>query len=231
MKIHLLAIFIGAGLQDLNMHAGGCVASWRKKPLNAHLHSNAVRLQNPRLAKDHRVHRRAEITLHGRYLNDQSEENTLATVNISCGGALVKSKTKPELGSQVVVYLDELGRVQGTVVRHTDEGFALSFKVTQTKRDKLADKLIWLINRDKLGLVEERGATRFAAEGPALIVRQDGRHLQCHVVDISLTGAGFIAQGPPPMIGEIVKTGTVSAEVVRSNGNNFGVRFLRTLSG
>ena len=199
--------------------------------MNAHLHSNAVRLQNPRLVKDHRVHRRVEIALHGRFLNDQSEEHALVTTNISCGGALVKSPAKPDLDSQVVVYLDEMGRVQGTVVRHTDEGFALNFKVTQKKRDKLADKLIWLINRDKLGLVEERGATRFAAEGPALIIRQDGRHLQCHVVDISLTGAGFIAQGPPPMIGEIVTTGTVSAEVVRSNGSNFGVRFLRSLSG
>ena len=199
--------------------------------MNAHLHSNAVRLQNPRLVKDHRVHRRVEIALHGRFLNDQSEEHALVTTNISCGGALVKSPAKPDLDSQVVVYLDEMGRVQGTVVRHTDEGFALYFKVTQKKRDKLADKLIWLINRDKLGLVEERGATRFAAEGPALIIRQDGRHLQCHVVDISLTGAGFIAQGPPPMIGEIVTTGTVSAEVVRSNGSNFGVRFLRSLSG
>lgn len=199
--------------------------------MNAHLHSNAVRLQNPRLVKDHRVHRRVEIALHGRFLNDQSEEHALVTTNISCGGALVKSPAKPDLDSQVVVYLDEMGRVQGNVVRHTDEGFALYFKVTQKKRDKLADKLIWLINRDKLGLVEERGATRFAAEGPALIIRQDGRHLQCHVVDISLTGAGFIAQGPPPMIGEIVTTGTVSAEVVRSNGSNFGVRFLRSLSG
>ena len=199
--------------------------------MNTHSHSNAVRLQNPRLMKDHRVHRRVEIALHGRFLNDRSEEHSLVTVNISCGGVLVKSPAKPDLGSQVVVYFDELGRVVGNTVRHTEDGFALRFQATQTKRDKLGDKLIWLTNRDKLGLVEERGAQRFAAEGPAIIIRQDGRHLQCRVVDISLTGAGFIAEGPPPMIGEIITTGNVSAEVVRSAGNNFGVRFVRTLSG
>ncbi|MEO9969203.1 MAG: PilZ domain-containing protein [Hyphomonadaceae bacterium] len=198
--------------------------------MNTQSHSNAVRLQNPRLQKDHRVHRRVEIGLHGRFLNDQSEEHSLLTINISCGGALVKSPSRPAVDSQVVVYLDELGRVAGTVVRHTEDGYALHFHTTQTKRDKLADKLIWLSNCERLGLVEERGAQRFAAEGPALIVRQDGRQLQCRVVDISLTGAGFIAEGPPPMIGEIVETGTVSAEVVRSVGQNFGVRFIRPLS-
>jgi len=199
--------------------------------LNAHSHSNAVRLQNPRLTKDHRVHRRVDIALHGRFLNDKSEEHSLISVNISCGGALVKAPSKPDLDSQAVVYFDELGRVVGTTVRHTEDGFALKFHVTQIKRDKLADKLVWLSNKDKLGLVEERGARRFDAEGPALIIRQDGRHLQCRVLDISLTGAGFVAEGPPPMIGEIVTTGNVSAEVVRSSGNNFGVRFIRALSG
>jgi len=199
--------------------------------LNTHSHSNAVRLQNPRLMKDHRTHRRVDIVLHGRFLNNRSEEHSLATVNISCGGALVKSPAKPDLDSQLVVYFDELGRVVGNTVRHTEDGFALRFQVTQNKRDKLADKLIWLTNREKLGLVEERGAQRFAAEGPAIIIRQDGRRLQCRVVDISLTGAGFIAEGPPPMIGEIITTGNVSAEVMRSAGNNFGVRFIRALSG
>ncbi len=196
-----------------------------------HSHSNAVRLQNPRLVKDHRVHRRVELVLRGRFLNNKSEEHPLVTVNISCGGALVRSPTRPQLASQIVVYFDELGRVVGNTVRHTQNGFALRFQTTQTKRDKLADKLVWLTNREALGLVEERGAQRFAAEGPAIIIRQDGRRLQCRVIDISLTGAGFIAEGPAPMVGEIITTGHVSAEVMRCVGNNFGVRFLRSLAG
>lgn len=210
---------------------GRVCGNLEEKPLNMHSHSNAVRLQNPRLVKDHRAHRRVDIALQGRFLNNRTEEHSLVTVNISCGGALVKSPTKPGLDSQIVVYFDELGRVVGNTVRHTEDGFALRFQVTQTKRDKLADKLVWLTNHEKLGLVEERGAQRFAAEGPAIIIRQDGRRLQCRVVDISLTGAGFIAEGPPPMIGEIITAGNISAEVMRTAGNNFGVRFVRALSG
>lgn len=182
---------------------------------------------NPKLRKDHRRHRRVNIRLHGRFLNDASEEHSLMCRNISCGGALFSSASIPPIDSQIVCYIDELGRIVGKVVRQTDDGFAIAFTVSQVKRDRLADKLIWLVNKDRLGLVEERSAQRFAAEGPALITRQDGRTLQCRVVDISLTGAGFETDGPKPMIGEVVSVGNISAEVMRCTPNGFGVRFIR----
>lgn len=184
--------------------------------------------QNPKLRKDHRRHRRVKIRLHGRFLNDASEEHSLISRDISCGGGCFSSASIPDIGSQIVCYIDELGRIVGEVVRHTDDGFAIAFKVSQIKRDRLADKLTWLVNKDRLGLVEERGAQRFAAEGPALITRQDGRTLQCRVVDISLTGAGFETDGPPPMIGELINVGNISAEVMRSTPKGFGVRFVRS---
>jgi len=182
---------------------------------------------NPKLRKDHRRHRRVKIKLNGRFLNDQSEEHSLILENISCGGACVKSAAIPEINSQIVCYIDELGRLVGNVVRHTEGGFAIKLQVSQLKRDRLADKLIWLVNKDRLGLTEERAAQRFAAEGPALIKRQDGRTLQCRVVDISLTGAGFETDGPSPMIGETIQIGHVAAEVMRSTPKGFGVRFIR----
>ncbi|MEL6323744.1 MAG: PilZ domain-containing protein [Pseudomonadota bacterium] len=182
---------------------------------------------NPRLKRDHRRHRRVPLILNGRFLNALSEEHTLVTLDISAGGANVRAKALPEIGSSVVCYVDELGRLAGRVSRHTEDGFAIAFVSSQPKRDRLADKLIWLYNRDKLGLTDERGAARHAADGPAVVVRQDGRRLQCRVVDISLTGAGFETDGPAPMIGERIMTGSLSGEVVRRSKNSFGVRFLR----
>ncbi|MEL7128987.1 MAG: PilZ domain-containing protein [Pseudomonadota bacterium] len=196
--------------------------------MSALSHSHAIFTQNPRLQRDHRRHRRVGLVLHGRFLNQTSEEHTLVTVDISCGGARVRANTKPGLGEQVVCYLDELGRVVGHVKRHTEDGFAIVFQVAQHKRDRLADKLVWLHNKDILGLVEERGAQRFAAEGPAILIRQDGRRLQCRVIDISLTGAGFETDGPAPLIGEMVITGNISGEVVRRSNNSFGIRFIGT---
>lgn len=195
--------------------------------MSALAQDHSIFRQNPKLRKDHRRHRRVNIKLHGRFLNDDNQEHTLITENISCGGACLQSASIPAVGSDVVCYVNELGRMVGTVVRLTETGFAISFKAGQVKRDRLADKLIWLANKDRLGMAEERGAQRFSAEGPAMIMRQDGRTLQCQVVDFSLTGAGFETDGPAPIIGEIVKIGGISAEVMRSTPKGFGVRFLR----
>lgn len=193
--------------------------------MSALAQNHAIFRQNPRLRKDNRRHRRVKIKLHGRFLNHESEEHSLVTDNISVGGARLISAAIPPLNSQIVCYFEHLGRVVGEVVRLTDDGFAIKFRVSQIKRDRLADKLIWLVNKERLGLVEERGAQRFAADGPALIICQNGRKLQCRVVDISLTGAGFVTDGPLPMIGETVKVGSIEAEVMRVSKDGFGVRF------
>ena len=195
--------------------------------MSALAQNHAIFRQNPRLRKDNRRHRRVKIKLHGRFLNHESEEHSLVVDNISVGGACLKSAAIPPIGAQIVCYFDHLGRIVGEVVRLTSEGFAIKFKVSQIKRDRLADKLIWLINKDRLGLVEERGAKRFATEGPALVIRKDGRKLQCRVIDISLTGAGFESDGPLPLIGEHVLIGNISAEVMRVTETSFGVRFLK----
>lgn len=181
----------------------------------------------PRLQKDHRRHRRAALKLHGRFLNANNEEHSFQTANVSCGGARLHARFIPNIGDQLVCYFDEIGRIVGNVVRHIEGGFAISFEVGQLKRDRIADKLTWLVNKDRLGLEEERGAQRFNAEGPAIVVRQDGRRIQCRVVDISLTGAGFECEGARPLIGEIVSVGNISAEVMRSTHKGFGVRFIK----
>jgi len=196
--------------------------------MSALAQNHAIFRHNPKLRKDHRRHRRVKIRLHGRFLNDANEEHSVICQNVSCGGASFSSASAPDIGTQIVCYIDELGRIVGDVVRMTDDGFAIAFKVSQIKRDRLADKLIWLVNKDRLGLAEERGAQRFAAEGPALITRQDGRSLQCRVVDISLTGAGFETDGPSPEIGEMVSVGNITAEVMRATPKGFGVRFLQS---
>ncbi|MEM9669877.1 MAG: PilZ domain-containing protein [Pseudomonadota bacterium] len=189
--------------------------------------NHAILNKNPKLRKDNRLHRRVDMSLEGRFLNQGSEEYDFVTINLSCGGARLQSDFVPSIGEEIVCYFNELGRVAGTITRHTEDGFAVGFNTVKTKRDRLADKLTWLHNKERLGLDEERGARRYTADGPAIIVRQDGRRLQCRVVDISLTGAGFEADGPAPMIGEQITAGNAQGEVVRRVGKSFGVRFKR----
>lgn len=182
--------------------------------------------QVTRNRKDRRRNRRVAIRIKGRFLNEVSEDKGLETRNISCSGALIESDHTPPMGARIVCYFDQLGRVAATVTRVTEFGFAVEFHTTQTKRDRLADKLIWMINRDPLQMSEERKAARYSAGGPAMVQREDGRDLQCRVIDISLSGASFNTDGPLPIIGETVRAGNLFGRVVRSENNFFAVRYL-----
>ncbi|MCF6328414.1 MAG: PilZ domain-containing protein [Henriciella sp.] len=179
----------------------------------------------PRSKPDRRRHHRVALHLRGRFMSDNAD-HSLQTIDISCGGAKVRSEIMPAKGDPVVCYFDDLGRVSAQVVRHLDDGFAVSFDASAHKRDKLADRLIWLINHKKFNLTDERAAPRNAAGGPALVTRSDGTKLQCRVIDISMTGAAFEHEGAIPVIGERVRAGTITGEVVRSVSNEFAIRFL-----
>ncbi|MEM8615664.1 MAG: PilZ domain-containing protein [Pseudomonadota bacterium] len=179
---------------------------------------------------DRRRHQRAEITLGGRFLYDGTD-HTFVTLDVSCGGAQVRSAALPEPGTPVIAYFDDLGRIAGKVVRQVEGGFAMAFEVTAHKRDKLADRLVWLVNKKRYNLKDERGAPRKAGGGPALITRADGRKIQCRVLDISLTGAAFEVSGPCPPIGEVVRVGRIRGEVVRAVPEGFAIRFLHRAKG
>ncbi len=177
---------------------------------------------------DRRRHRRVEICLPGRFLTNLGSDASLSTINLSCSGALVQSTLLPEPGAELVCYFDDLGRVVATVVRRTQEGFAVSFNVASHKREKIADRLTWLLNKDALHLTEEREAPRYAADVPAQVLRENGLTLMCRVLDISLTGANFECKGVAlPKLGEIVSAGAIPAEVVRTGRDGFAVRYLQ----
>lgn len=171
--------------------------------------------------------RRLPVTLTGRFRNSAGEEQRLRTVSMSARSAEIHTHNVPSQGDKLVCYIDDLGRIEGEVVRVTAGAFLLRFDQSERKRDKLADQLTWLINHDKLGLSEDRAAPRFETRGLAEVKLESGGVLNCRVVDISLTGAGFEAQRLPPPIGERVSVGNLRGEVVRSQGRTFGIRFLK----
>ena len=59
-------------------------------------------------------------------------------------------------GERIVAYLDNLGRIEGVVVRSFEGGFAVRILASLHKRERIANLLTWLINQKSLGLAEER---------------------------------------------------------------------------
>ena len=180
---------------------------------------------NTRLKPDRRRHFRVALKLNGRFLHNGTD-HTFITQDISCGGARLEAVAVPDIGTKIVCYFDDLGRVSGEVIRAIDNGFAVAFQSPQHKKDKLADRLVWLLNHKKYDLEDERASPRKATGGPALITRSNGTQLQCRVIDISLAGAAFEFDGPVPIVGENVRVGSLLGEVVRAVSGEFAIRFL-----
>lgn len=178
-----------------------------------------------RNSRERRRNRRIAIEIDGRFLDLEGKDHLLKTLDLSCSGALVHADERPAEGADLVCYFSELGRIATKVVRHTPNGFALHFMTSEHKKYKLADRLTWLLNRDPLGLEDDRAAPRYAASGSALVTREDGALIQCRVVDMSLTGASFETNDSPPYVGEHVKAGNLMGEVMRSSRSGFAIRF------
>lgn len=60
------------------------------------------------------------------------------TVNISTTGMLLMGTAFPNLGQTVVVYLETLGRLEGTVVRLKPIEFAVHIRAAECKRQRLS---------------------------------------------------------------------------------------------
>ena len=52
-----------------------------------------------------------------------------------------------EVGQRVVAYLDNLGRIEGIVVRPIDGGFAARITASAYKRERITNLLTWLTNQ------------------------------------------------------------------------------------
>lgn len=179
----------------------------------------------PRLAPDRRRHRRFSVVLFGRFMRQSRHEYPCKLQDISVGGAALKSPVTPEIGERIIAYFDQLGGIEGTVVRVFEDGFAIAFTATQHKREKLAAQITWLINRQDLGGPEDRRHERITVkEHATTLLLADGLRVPCKVLDVSLSGAA-VATAVRPEIGSEVTVGRMSARVVRHWELGIGVEF------
>ena len=198
------------------------------------MHSGSATLSAPRKAeplraRDRRRHARVKVTLLGRYMLVDRREFPCQTIDMSPGGVLIFAPVKPAVGERVVVYLDQIGRIEGLVTRHVDNGFALSMNVPILKREKLADQLTWLANRHVLGLPEDRRHERITPRQLQTVLKTpDGREFIAKLIDISQSGCAITVKIDTPL-GTILSIGKTQGRVVRRFEGGIGVEFLRLL--
>ena len=179
---------------------------------------------------DRRRYQRVKISLLGRCMFTDRRECPCQLVEISPGDAVFVSPFCGEPGEKVIAYMDNIGRLEGTIVERVEHGFLMSISASQRKRDKLADTLTWLANRHVLNLAEDRRHLRRTPKRTdTSVVFPDGTTQTCRVIDMSLSGAALATAVRPPL-GSAVKLGRLGARVVRHFDDGIGIEFMRLMS-
>jgi hypothetical protein len=95
--------------------------------------------------------KRVTVRLPGRFMLADKREFPCISRSVSPIMLRLEAEVKPSLNEHIVVYLRELGRIAGWVVRITPHGFAIVMDLTITKRERMDITLKWIA---KNGLFE-----------------------------------------------------------------------------
>jgi hypothetical protein len=175
--------------------------------------------------RERRRFRRMPMEVSGRLLDPFGRELDCRTADISPGDVRIVATKLPAVGDRVVIYLEGIGRVSGKVARTCGEGeVAVIFDFSAHKREKMAEQLTILINRD-LGIEEPvRPILRDGAHHVRLEF-ETGESYEGEVTDFSLAGITIKTKRPPPLIGVWVRVGNVYGRVARLIEGGFAIDF------
>jgi hypothetical protein len=178
-----------------------------------------------KIVPDRRKHRRVPVQIFGRFMREDKQDYPCHVLNMSAGGMTLLSPVLCKPGERIVTYLENFGRIEGVVVRPIEGGFAVSIVASLRKREKIANLLTWLINRDSLGLAEDRHHERLVPRGASSkLILPNGEVFDCRVIDVSLSGAS-IASEVRPRIGTEVVLGRMRGRVVRHHEHGVAIQF------
>lgn len=178
----------------------------------------------PKIVQDRRRYRRVLIDLEGRFMRADRQEYPCQVINMSGGGMALLAPVSCHPGERVVAYLENFGRLEGTVARCFEGGFAVQIVASAQKRERIANLLTWYANREHLDAEErqhERLAPRIAAQK---LILPNGDVHDCRVIDVSLSGASIATTVKPPME-SVVVLGRLRGRVVRHHDDGVAIQF------
>lgn len=185
----------------------------------------ATPARTPRIVPDLRKHRRVPLVLSGRFMREDRKEYPCTLQDISVGGAGIAAPAKVEINERLIAYFDQLGGIEAIVTRVYSDGFAVQFKISPHKREKLAAQITWLINRDAFPDEAGRQHERFGTTGKkAPLKTADGIIIDVDVLDVSASGASVATSARIP-VDTPVMLGNFTAIVRRHHDQGIGLQF------
>lgn len=96
---------------------------------------------------ERRRYDRVALKLQGRYMLSDGQEFDCQIIDVSPAGVAIQGPLVGDLGERVVAYVQELGRIEGVVVRRTADWFAVELRVPSSRLQKLAVRIDGLAKR------------------------------------------------------------------------------------
>lgn len=174
---------------------------------------------------ERRHFQRVQVKVYGRYMLEDRSEYPCQIIDMSPGDVAFRADHPGELGEKVIAYLEHIGRLEGVVTRLLPDGFVMTILASDRKRNKLATQLTWLANRRELNLPESRRHERVVPRNPMSVLHlDDGQHLHCRIIDLSLSGAAIEIKARPD-IGTTVTLGNMRGRIVRHFEDGVAIEF------
>ena len=170
------------------------------------------------------------LDLDGRVLIDGADAR--CTVPWVRGRTARVSINRPDAfspGARVIVYLDLIGRIEGTATQVDDTGLDLAIVAPPAKRERLRRQFATVAAMAPEDRANVRGHRRVVSDRPDVrLTSADGVETAAQVRDISRSGAA-VSSHVLPEVGAVVILGTTRGRVVRLLDGGFAVQFLRLL--
>lgn len=161
-------------------------------------------------------------------LPDLSEYACQVT-NLSVEGATFITPSVPPQGQLIVVYLEEIGRVEAITGAPKPGGFSVTFNLKGNRLERFKERVEWLHQRGEGDTADSRRHARYVpSHRVSQVTLPDGRVYNCEVLDISVSGAG-IKTDVVPSVGTYVMLGRMRGRVVRYLEHGVAIEFVKQL--
>jgi hypothetical protein len=166
-----------------------------------------------------------KVELQGRFMLPSRTEHECSVIEMSTREIRISAPVEPEIGERIIIYIAELGRFEGGVVRQEPAGFAIGMSLPKAKHVKLAEQLTWYGNREAWDLPDNRRFERivpFMRRAPLHL--SDGKEVIVKINDISVGGVNIETNFKLPQ-GAKVTLGAKPATVLRVFDGGFVAQF------
>jgi hypothetical protein len=171
------------------------------------------------------------VVLAGRFMPQDTRQEFVGTLTAEPGGRIVvRADVRPEAASEIICYIETLGRITGSVSGAHPRGFTIELTGTASGVERIKTRIEWL-RQHGTKAAEERKDVRFVPTRKATTLRTgpDAPASDAVIVDVSRSGVS-VETDLRPVVESIIYVGRRSARVVRLTETGFAARFALPLS-